>query len=111
MPDGSVTTWTILAAMASPPPPSPNSILALCRSDATARLAIEWGAQSYLIKPLATPQLKQAIDRHLRAHREVRRERKILAVNDRIEQENETLRVQFAQSLEGMWMAFQPIVS
>ncbi len=77
----------------------------------TARLAIEWGAQSYLIKPLATPQLKQAIDRHLRAHREVRRERKILAVNDRIEQENETLRVQFAQSLEGMWMAFQPIVS
>lgn len=77
----------------------------------TARLAVEWGAQSYLIKPLAAPQLKQAIERHLRFHEEVRRERKILAVNERMEHENELLREQFAQALDGMWIAFQPIIS
>ena len=41
----------------------------------SARLAVEWGAQSYLIKPLSMPQLKEAIDKHIHAHQEARRDR------------------------------------
>jgi EAL domain-containing protein (putative c-di-GMP-specific phosphodiesterase class I) len=77
----------------------------------TARLAVEWGAQSYLIKPLSMPQLKEAIDKHIHAHQEARRERRILAVSERQERETERMREQFDNALAGMWMAFQPIVS
>lgn len=77
----------------------------------TARLAVEWGAQSYLIKPLSMPQLKEAIDRHIQAHDEARRERRILAVSERQARESELMREQFERALAGMWMAFQPIVS
>ena len=77
----------------------------------TARMAVEWGAQSYLLKPLSAPQLKEAIDRHIQAHQEVRRERKILADREREERENQTLREQLGHALDKMWMAFQPIVS
>jgi EAL domain-containing protein (putative c-di-GMP-specific phosphodiesterase class I) len=76
----------------------------------TARLAVECGAQSYLIKPLASPQLKEAIDRHLEAHREVRRQRKILAVSEKQAHDTEVLRENFGRALSKMWMAFQPIV-
>jgi EAL domain-containing protein (putative c-di-GMP-specific phosphodiesterase class I) len=76
----------------------------------TARLAVEWGAQSYLIKPLVGPQLKEAIDRHIHAHQETRRERKILAVSEQQIRQTELLREQFQRALDGMWMAFQPIV-
>ncbi len=77
----------------------------------TARLAVEWGAQSYLIKPLAMPQLKEVLDRSIRAYHLARRQRQILAVSDRLARETEALREQFARSLDGLWMAFQPIVS
>jgi EAL domain-containing protein (putative c-di-GMP-specific phosphodiesterase class I) len=77
----------------------------------TARLAVECGAQSYLIKPLVSPQLKDAIDKQVRAHDLLRHQRKILAVNEQQVHEAEVLRVQFEAALGGMWMAFQPIVS
>jgi EAL domain-containing protein (putative c-di-GMP-specific phosphodiesterase class I)/CheY-like chemotaxis protein len=77
----------------------------------TARLAVEWSAQSYLIKPLAMPELKEAIERNIRAHDVVRRERKMLAVSERKVRETEELREQFQCALDGLWMAFQPIVS
>jgi EAL domain-containing protein (putative c-di-GMP-specific phosphodiesterase class I) len=77
----------------------------------TARLAVEWGAQSYLIKPLAMPQLKEVLDRSIRAYHLARRQRQILAVSDRLARETEALREQFGRSLDGLWMAFQPIVS
>jgi len=77
----------------------------------TARLAVEWGAQSYLIKPIVGAQLKQAIDRHVRAHRELRRKRRIVADNERAEHASEVLREQLTRALDSMWMAFQPIVS
>jgi len=76
----------------------------------TARLAVEWGAQSYLIKPLAMPELKEAIERHLHAHQETRRERKILAVSERVARHTEEQREQFGRAMDGLWMAFQPIV-
>ncbi|HEX7501537.1 MAG TPA: EAL domain-containing response regulator [Polyangia bacterium] len=77
----------------------------------TARLAVEWGAQSYLIKPLAMPQLKEVLDRSIRAYHVARRQRQVLAVSDRLARETEALREQFARALDGLWMAFQPIVS
>ena len=46
----------------------------------TARLAVECGAQSYLIKPLSLSELKESIERNISAHYELRRQRKILAV-------------------------------
>ena len=76
----------------------------------TARLAVEWGAQSYLIKPLALPQLKEAIDRHIHAHHEARRERVILADSERKTHELVQMREHFEHALAKMWMAFQPIV-
>jgi EAL domain-containing protein (putative c-di-GMP-specific phosphodiesterase class I) len=77
----------------------------------TARLAVEWGAQSYLIKPLAMPQLKEVLERSIRAYHLARRQRQILAVSDRLARETEALREQFNRALGGLWMAFQPIVS
>ena len=77
----------------------------------TARLAVECGAQSYLIKPLASPQLKEAIDRHIQAHQQARRQRQILAVSEKQAHDTEVLRENFERALAKMWMAFQPIVS
>jgi EAL domain-containing protein (putative c-di-GMP-specific phosphodiesterase class I) len=77
----------------------------------TARLAVEWGAQSYLIKPLALPQLREALERTVRAYRVARRQRQILAVGERLAQKTHELHQQLDRALEKMWMAFQPIVS
>ncbi len=77
----------------------------------TARLAVECGAQSYLIKPLSLAELKEAIERNIHAHHELRRQRKILAVSEQQAHETEVLGERFQEALDGMWMAFQPIVS
>jgi EAL domain-containing protein (putative c-di-GMP-specific phosphodiesterase class I) len=77
----------------------------------TARLAVEWGAQSYLIKPLAAPQLKETLDRAIRAYRCVRQQRKIVEASERLACETRALHDQFDRAVAGMWMAFQPIVS
>lgn len=77
----------------------------------TARLAVEWGAQSYLIKPLSLPQLKEVLDRAVRGYQAIRRQRQILAVSERLARETDVLRTQFTHAMDGMWMAFQPIVS
>jgi EAL domain-containing protein (putative c-di-GMP-specific phosphodiesterase class I) len=77
----------------------------------TARLAVEWGAQSYLIKPLALPQLREALERNIRAHDVARRQRQILAVKEGQARHTLELHDQFDRSLDAMWMAYQPIVS
>jgi EAL domain-containing protein (putative c-di-GMP-specific phosphodiesterase class I)/CheY-like chemotaxis protein len=77
----------------------------------TARMAVEWGAQSYLIKPLPVPQLKEVLERVITAHRLARRQRVILAGTERQARETRHMREQFEASVAGMWMAFQPIVS
>lgn len=77
----------------------------------TARLAVEWGAQSYLIKPLSMPQLKEVLERAIRAYHLARRQRQILDVSERLARESEVLREQFGRTLDSLWMAFQPIVS
>ncbi|HEY5282868.1 MAG TPA: EAL domain-containing protein [Polyangia bacterium] len=77
----------------------------------TARLAVEWGAQSYLIKPLALPQLKEVLERSVRAYQVTRRQRQIFAASEQLARQAEFLHEQFDRALEGLWMAFQPIVS
>lgn len=77
----------------------------------TARLAVEWGAQSYLIKPLSLPQLKEVLERTIHAYHLARRQRQLLDTSERLARQNDVLREQFNRAIAGLWMAFQPIVS
>lgn len=77
----------------------------------TARLAVEWGAQGYLIKPLSLPQLKEVLERTIHAYHLVRRQRQLLDTSERLARQNDELRTQFNRAIDGLWMAFQPIVS
>lgn len=77
----------------------------------TARMAVEWGAQSYLIKPLALPHLREALERTVRAYQIARRQRQLLAIGERLAQKTQEMHGQFERALDKMWMAFQPIVS
>jgi EAL domain-containing protein (putative c-di-GMP-specific phosphodiesterase class I) len=77
----------------------------------SARVAVEWGALSYLIKPLSMPQLHDVISRAVQMHQVAQRERRILDNTEVHDRELEALRLRFDKALSGMWMAFQPIVS
>ncbi len=77
----------------------------------SARVAVEWGALSYLIKPLSMSQLKDVLSRAVQMHRVARRERRIVHFTEEHEREIEAMRVRFKRALAGMWTAFQPIVS
>jgi EAL domain-containing protein (putative c-di-GMP-specific phosphodiesterase class I) len=77
----------------------------------SARIAVEWGALSYLIKPLSMPQLRDVLMRAVQMHHVARRERRILHSTAEHERELEATRLRFDLALAGMWMAFQPIVS
>jgi EAL domain-containing protein (putative c-di-GMP-specific phosphodiesterase class I) len=77
----------------------------------SAREAVECGALSYLIKPISTEQLKEIVARAVQVHEVARRERQILHSTEQQQKEIEHLQVRFDRALDGMWMAFQPIVS
>jgi EAL domain-containing protein (putative c-di-GMP-specific phosphodiesterase class I) len=77
----------------------------------SARVAVEWGALSYLIKPLSMPQLRDVLSRAVQMHRVAIRERRILNCTEEHEREMEAMRLRFDRALAGMWTAFQPIVS
>ena len=77
----------------------------------SARVAVEWGALSYLIKPLSMSQLQDVLSRAVQMHRVARRERRILHCTEEHERELEAMRLRFDRALAGMWTAFQPIVS
>ena len=77
----------------------------------SARVAVEWGALSYLIKPLSMSQLRDVLSRAVQMHKVAQRERRILHCTEEHEREIELMRLRFDQALAGMWMAFQPIVS
>jgi EAL domain-containing protein (putative c-di-GMP-specific phosphodiesterase class I) len=77
----------------------------------SARVAVEWGALSYLIKPLSMSQLKDVLSRAVQMHRVARRERRIVHSTEEHEREMEAMRARFERALAGMWTAFQPIVS
>ena len=77
----------------------------------SARMAVEWGALSYLIKPLSMSELQDVLSRAVQMHRVARRERRILHCTEEHERELEATRLRFDKALAGMWTAFQPIVS
>jgi EAL domain-containing protein (putative c-di-GMP-specific phosphodiesterase class I) len=77
----------------------------------SARVAVEFGALSYLIKPLSSGELRDVLSRAVQMHRVAVRERRILHTTEEHEREMETMRLKFDQALAGMWTAFQPIVS
>lgn len=77
----------------------------------SAREAVECGAMSYLVKPISTTQLRDVVARAVRLHTSARRDRKILHTTAVHEQELEDLQDRFNRALDGIWMAFQPIVS
>ena len=77
----------------------------------SAREAVECGALGYLIKPISTDQLKEIIARAVQVHEVARRERQILHTTERQQKEIENLQARYDRALDGMWLAFQPIVS
>lgn len=77
----------------------------------SAREAVDCGALSYLIKPIATEQLKGILARAVHQHEVARRERQILHTSRQQQQEIRDLQARFNRALDGMWLAFQPIVS
>jgi EAL domain-containing protein (putative c-di-GMP-specific phosphodiesterase class I) len=77
----------------------------------SAREAVECGALSYLIKPLATDQLQAALERAVKVHEVAREQRRILSSSEQEQRERMDLQRRFDRALDGLWMAFQPIVS
>lgn len=77
----------------------------------SARVAVEFGALSYLIKPLSSGELRDVLSRAVQMHRVAVRERRILHTTEEHERELDSMRLKFDSALAGMWTAFQPIVS
>jgi len=78
---------------------------------ASAAAAVEYGALRYLTKPIDTDRLVKLVQYATRAHELARLRREAFAVTgaptgaaDRV-----GLEVRFAQAIEGLWMALQPI--
>jgi EAL domain-containing protein (putative c-di-GMP-specific phosphodiesterase class I) len=74
--------------------------------------AVEYGAFLYLLKPVMPAALREAIDRAVLKHDVARLRRQALelqgggGVGDRVE-----LNARFERAMNGMWIAYQPIVS
>lgn len=75
--------------------------------------AVSLGAAGYLIKPFENETLVKACERASRLHRLAKFKRDALKMNggdDAQPADRVGLAVSFERALEGMWMAFQPIV-
>lgn len=79
----------------------------------SAREAVNYGALQYLLKPIATPEFLRALRRAVQLHRLA--EAKRAALQELGTQAGEgaraALEASFERALEGLWVAFQPIVS
>jgi EAL domain-containing protein (putative c-di-GMP-specific phosphodiesterase class I) len=80
---------------------------------ATALQAIEHGAFRYLVKPIELSELKSVVRRAASLHRLARLKREALAVlgDGALKDDRQSLERTFRRALDGLWMAFQPIVS
>jgi EAL domain-containing protein (putative c-di-GMP-specific phosphodiesterase class I) len=72
-----------------------------------ARAALEWDAINYLTKPVSAAQLERELDRAMHSRRTTTRMR---IVEDQMKDQEDTSQ-RFSLALQGLWMAFQPIVS
>src|SRR5437763_2909350 len=80
---------------------------------ATALQAIEHGAFRYLVKPVQLNELKSVVRRAAAFHRLAKLKREALEYlgdNDALLADRATLARTFERALEGLWMAFQPII-
>jgi len=80
---------------------------------ATALQAIEHGAFRYLVKPVELSELKSIVRRAASFHRLAQLKREALAVlgeNAALKDDRASLERTFERALQGLWMAFQPIV-
>jgi len=76
--------------------------------------AVEYGAFRYLIKPVMPAALRDAVERAVRLHEIARAKRQALelhGIDDKWLGDKALLDVRFASAFEGLWVAFQPIVS
>lgn len=79
----------------------------------TAIEAVEFGAMQYLVKPVDPDALVAALKRAVRLHRMARIKRdalKLTGMSDASPGDKAGLEARFNQALDGLWMAFQPIV-
>jgi EAL domain-containing protein (putative c-di-GMP-specific phosphodiesterase class I) len=72
-----------------------------------ARAALEWDAVNYLTKPVSASQLERELDRAFHRRRTTSRMR----IVDDQEKEQEHTSQRFTRGLQGLWLAFQPVVS
>ena len=80
----------------------------------TSNQAMEYGAFRYLIKPIVARTLMDVIERALRFHDLARLKRQALELageDGKWLGDRAALESRFAKAMNGMWMAFQPIVS
>jgi len=79
----------------------------------TAIQAVEQGALRYLVKPVGAATLIEAVREAARLHRIARLKREALAYlggESALPGDLAGLQAAFAQALQGLWMAYQPIV-
>jgi EAL domain-containing protein (putative c-di-GMP-specific phosphodiesterase class I) len=75
-----------------------------------AVLAIEGGAVSYLTKPFAPDALAEAVARAARRHGVSRMRRRAASRADEDLEDRARVEARFGLALDGLWMAFQPII-
>ncbi len=76
--------------------------------------AVEYGAFRYLVKPIEPAVLDDTVRRAARLHKLARLKREALELlggGSGLLGDRATLEARFATALEGLWMAYQPIVS
>jgi EAL domain-containing protein (putative c-di-GMP-specific phosphodiesterase class I)/ActR/RegA family two-component response regulator len=80
---------------------------------ATALQAIEHGAFRYLVKPVELSELRSVVRRAASFYRLAQLKREALAVlgDGALKDDRQSLDRTFRRALDGLWMAFQPIVS
>lgn len=79
-----------------------------------AAQAVEFGALRYLIKPVNNNTLNEAIQRAIQLRRPTKREGETSGSVDEVNRQIASrvdLETRFNRALEGLWMAFQPIVA
>jgi EAL domain-containing protein (putative c-di-GMP-specific phosphodiesterase class I) len=74
--------------------------------------AIEYGAFRYLVKPVEPEKLRSTIDRAIQLYRLARMKREALALSGSPAGASDRagLETSFERALDGLWMAFQPII-
>src|SRR5579859_793366 len=76
--------------------------------------AVEYGAFRYLVKPVMPATLKEVVERAIHAHEVARAKRQALlshGIDEKWLDHRAELEVHFQNAIDGLWMAFQPIIS